>query len=625
MKVALYLRRSTNERLQADSLKVQEQILRQYATEHDMEVVALYRDSASGTSTKQRAQFLAMVEAITHGAGFEAVLVRDVSRFGRFFDIDEGAFFEVLFLGHGVRTVYCEEAFATDTSPMASLVKSVRRVMASEYARDRSRLVRYAQSRATKLGFHAGGPPAFGMRRVMVTAEGRHVQELGAGEWKALANHRTRLVPGNPEAVAVVRRIFDLFDQEDYGIAAIARLLNAKSVPSPRGSKWYEGTVASVLTNSVYAGFGHYRPRRRGSTDPLQEAQVEGLTVLSAPGHHGIIEPSQFRRVQERLAQRTRQRSNAALAADARRAFEIHGCVQALMLKHLSTPATAATYFSRFRYGLAEALERAYAEEIATTAAPIVNALRAAFDVREEDNEYVVDGALRLRVQPSFPHRRRSGTFWRFDTREPTDVVVGFAMWPDGSGAGTFWVLRGEQLALRTRGLFLRCEDTRRSPALRSVDQVVGVVAQLRYTCGRAAEERFMAAAMAQPVIVFARLARELEWPPHAVARLYWKLVGQGEWLPPMKYKAGRLLEIVCGRCGRRRWARPNRALALRSNECATCTTQRPSHRVLIRCPLCGREAERWPSAVKKLSNGPQTVCRSCRARTEPTSILLPK
>jgi len=237
MNVALYIRRSTNERLQADSLKVQEQVLRAYAREHSMEIVETFTDSASGTSTKHRAAFLRMVEKITHGAPFDAVLVRDVSRFGRFFDMDEGAFFEVLFLGHGVRTVYCEEAFAQDTSPMACLVKGVRRVMASEYSRDRSRLVRYAQSRTTRLGFHAGGPPPYGMRRVMVTPGGRKVRPLRPGEWKALSNYRIRLVPGDPEAVATVRRIFDLYDKEGLGVTAIAAILNEAGIPGPQGER----------------------------------------------------------------------------------------------------------------------------------------------------------------------------------------------------------------------------------------------------------------------------------------------------------------------------------------------------------------------------------------------------
>jgi hypothetical protein len=90
-------------------------------------------------------------------------------------------------------------------------------------------------------------PPPYGMRRVMVTPNGRHVQDLAPGEWKALSSHRTRLVSGDAAAVATVRRIFDLYDREAQSVGAIARVLNDENVRSPHGSRWYEPTVASVL------------------------------------------------------------------------------------------------------------------------------------------------------------------------------------------------------------------------------------------------------------------------------------------------------------------------------------------------------------------------------------------
>ena len=71
MNVALYIRRSTNERLQADSLKVQEQVLRAYAREHGMEIVETFTDSASGTSTKTLSKGFGELAAEGDGAQIE--------------------------------------------------------------------------------------------------------------------------------------------------------------------------------------------------------------------------------------------------------------------------------------------------------------------------------------------------------------------------------------------------------------------------------------------------------------------------------------------------------------------------------------------------------------------------
>lgn len=616
MKVALYIRRSTNERLQADSLKVQEQILRAYAREHSMKVVEVFTDSASGTSTKHRASFLQMVERITHGALFSAVLVRDVSRFGRFFDVDEGAFFEVLFLGHGVKTVYCEEVFASDTSPMASLVKSVRRVMASEYSRDRSRLTRYAQSRATRLGFHAKGPAPYGMRRVMITQDGRHVLDLGPGEWKALANHRVRLVAGDPEAVSTVRRIFDLYDGDKLEPSAIARALNESGIASPKGLRWCEQSVSNVLSNSVYAGLARYQPRRNGLSDPLPVSQVESLAVWDAPGPEAIIEVEQFRRVEMRLSRRTSRRSNATLATEARAAFEEHGCVEPAMLDRLPLHCSWGAYRTRFRRGINEALERAFATEIENRTGSIVELLRGAMDVSQREDLWIADGTLRIRIQAMFPHRRGASVHWRI--RPPSvacDVVISFCVNASHSDKDVLYLVQASRLTRRPRGLYLpHCG--RRMTRLRVAADALGArIARMRFTSGEPSEVRLLQEARAHALVNFAELARTLDWPHHVVRKMYWRLAARGEWFPPLQKRAGRRVEIVCVQCGRSRLERPVLALKLRSGRCVICTRARPKHRVVIRCPRCGRERECWPSNVRALSSGAETVCRRCRAR----------
>ncbi len=387
--VALYLRRSTNERLQADSLHTQEQILRAYAKGHSMMVVAVYRDSASGTSTKHRRAFLQMVETITHGAPFTAVLVRDVSRFGRFYDMDEAAFFEVLFLGHHVKTIYCEEVFTSDTTPMASLIKSVRRVMAAEYSRDRARLVRYGQARATRMGFHVTGPAPYGLQRVMVGDNGEPVCELRPGEWKALSSHRTVLGPGRSDQLATVQTIFAEFTSMGRTVAEIVRRLNAEGVASPQGSRWNAPTVAAILRNPRYTGVSRYRMR---GSPPVNETASE-LVLGRFPGSPTIAQEV-WDQAQERVAASVRRTSNDELAGDLRKAYELNGCAEERMLTKLPRRLCWETINARFFGGIEGALSQAYVAEIASARASVEGVLKSSFDVEADSEGWMIQSSL---------------------------------------------------------------------------------------------------------------------------------------------------------------------------------------------------------------------------------------
>jgi hypothetical protein len=529
--------------------------------------------------------------------------------------VDEAAFFEVLFLGHGVKTVYCEETFTSDTSPMASLIKSVRRVMASEYSRDRSRLVRYAQSRAARLGFWAGGPPPYGMRRLMVTRDGNPVQVLERGQWKALASHRTRLVPGDPEAVATVRRIYDLFDHDGVGLRAIANLLNGEGVPSSRGCRWYEPAISAILSNSTYAGLGRYRPQRKGLSDPLPASQVEDLTVQGAPGPEPIIDVTQFRRVQALTKRHTIWRPCDELAKDARIAFERHGCVERAMLHAIQIHCCWATYPLRFPGGIDEALTQAYASEISEATGPVMDRLRQRFDVSADEGAWMVDRTLRVRVAAVFPRRRDVGLAWQVRRpSKPTDLLVCVGVGEGGSLTNDLYAVPSRTFGRRRR-LYLRCDGTEQAEGYRvTTESLPDVVARLRYTSGRSSERRLIEVARERPLVNLRELSRTLDWPYHAVGKMYRRLRNRGEWFPALE-KTTRFVEVVCARCGKRRAATARLAMKLLTNLCVACSRRRPINKVKVRCPRCEREAFRWPSAVKLLSAGVDTVCALCRPR----------
>ena len=85
-----YLRMSTD--LQQYSTENQMAVIKRYAAEHDMEIVAIFSDEAkSGLRLENRPGMRQMLDdAQREDSGFDVILVYDISRWGRFQDPDEG-------------------------------------------------------------------------------------------------------------------------------------------------------------------------------------------------------------------------------------------------------------------------------------------------------------------------------------------------------------------------------------------------------------------------------------------------------------------------------------------------------------------------------------------------------
>ena len=90
------------------------------------------------------------------------MLVYDVSRWGRFQDMDEAACYEFLCKRAAVPAHYCGETFRNDDAMPNMVMKASKRVMAGEYSRELSAKAFEGLQRMVKRGFWAGS------RQVMV-------------------------------------------------------------------------------------------------------------------------------------------------------------------------------------------------------------------------------------------------------------------------------------------------------------------------------------------------------------------------------------------------------------------------------------------------------------------------
>jgi DNA invertase Pin-like site-specific DNA recombinase len=121
-------------------------------------IVRTYADAGrSGLRLDGRHALKQLIGDVKSGmADFKIILVYDVSRWGRFQDCDESAYYEFLCKEAGVSVEYCAEQFENDGSLTATVLKNIKRAMAGEFSRELSIKVHAGQSRIGGHGISCG-------------------------------------------------------------------------------------------------------------------------------------------------------------------------------------------------------------------------------------------------------------------------------------------------------------------------------------------------------------------------------------------------------------------------------------------------------------------------------------
>ncbi len=208
----------------------QDDVILEYAARRGFEIVKTYADEGkSGLNVAGRASLRKMIDDVQNGkADYSAILVYDISRWGRFQDADESAYYEYLCKRAGIEVYYCAEQFENDGGPTSTIIKSVKRAMAGEYSRELSTKVFKGQCRLIELGYRQGGPAGFGLRRMLINQSGEAKATLSRGERKSLQTDRVILVPGPESEIETVRWIYQRFTVDGKREIEIANELNEK-------------------------------------------------------------------------------------------------------------------------------------------------------------------------------------------------------------------------------------------------------------------------------------------------------------------------------------------------------------------------------------------------------------
>ncbi len=346
-RAAQYVRMSTEH--QRYSTENQSDAIAHYAEQRGIEIVRTYSDEGkSGLRIQGRDGLKQLIDDIQSGkADFEAVLVYDISRWGRFQDADESAYYEYICKRAGISVVYCAEQFENDGSPVSTIVKGVKRAMAGEYSRELSQKVFTGQCRLIELGYRQGGPPGFGLRRMLIDEHGVAKGILERGEHKSIQTDRVTLVPGPAEEIAIVREIFQAFVEDLKSETEIAEALNARGILTDLGRAWTRGTVHQILINEKYIGNNVWNrssfklKKRRVQNDPDIWVRAEGA-------FEGIVDPDLFAAANAIINARSSKLTDDEMLEGLKEVFEAQGFLSGLVIDESDSLPSSSAYRSRF-------------------------------------------------------------------------------------------------------------------------------------------------------------------------------------------------------------------------------------------------------------------------------------
>ncbi len=344
---AQYVRMSTEH--QQYSSANQQDAIRAYAAKRGFQVIRTYADEGkSGLSVAGRNSLTRLIADVTCGkADYKAILVYDVSRWGRFQDADESAYYEYLCKQAGITVHYCAEQFENDGRPTSIIVKSVKRAMAGEYSRELSAKVFQGQCRLIELGYRQGGAPGFGLRRMLVDHNGQEKGQLLRGQQKSMQTDRVVLVPGPEEVVATVRWMYDQFVQFGRSEAEIADALNERGIKTDLGRAWNRGTVRQILTNEKYIGNNVYNR----TSFKLKKKHVQNapeMWIRKDGAFPSIVSEELFYIARGIIQERNRRYSDEELIAMLKRLASQAETISAAAIDAAAYMPTAATFRSRF-------------------------------------------------------------------------------------------------------------------------------------------------------------------------------------------------------------------------------------------------------------------------------------
>ncbi len=347
VRAAEYVRMSTDH--QKYSTENQSDAIQHYAQARGIEIVRTYADAGkSGLKIEGRDALRQLIEDVQAGnTDFTIVLVYDVSRWGRFQDADESAYYEYICRRAGIAVQYCAEQFENDGSPVSTIVKGVKRAMAGEYSRELSAKVFAGQGRLIEKGYRQGGSAGFGLRRTLIDENGAVKGVLKRGEHKSIQTDRVILTPGPVEEVKLIREVYKTFVHCGRSESQIAADLNSEGLLTDLGRPWTRGTVHQILINEKYAGDNVWN-RRSFKLKKKRVRNEPGMWIRAEGAFEAVVERELFEAARTIINARSFRLSDEEMLRSLRDLFQQKGMLSGIVIDECDGMPSSSAYSARF-------------------------------------------------------------------------------------------------------------------------------------------------------------------------------------------------------------------------------------------------------------------------------------
>ncbi len=300
-KVRMLLRVSSNQQLEADGdLSIQRQLVREYIEKNpdwEQDTKEYFEGSNSGyhNSVADRDVLQEALQDAEAGEYQILVAYKDDRIGRRMWEI--GAYVMAL-KNCGVDIYTVKDGCISPESDdiMGQMVLAMRYGNAQKSSSDTGMRVKDSAQKMVQKGKYVGGTPPYGYKLELSGELSKHGRAL----------HHLVI---EPERAEVVKYIYELSLNKEYGSAKIAKILNVHEVYKKMAPKdyWKSGTITSILTNPIYTGRTAYK-RREKVNGKFKRLGSEEWIIASEPNQKLIvIDDDIWNKVQERRERRGRK------------------------------------------------------------------------------------------------------------------------------------------------------------------------------------------------------------------------------------------------------------------------------------------------------------------------------
>ena len=226
MRIAPYCRVSTDKADQLNSIEMQKKFYGEFAERNNHEITHMYADEGiSGTQMRKRPEFMRLMRDARLGK-FDMVVTKDISRMARNVVDFLQSIRELKAIG--IPVVFVNTNLSTEDG---ELVLTMLAMVAQQESENTSKRIKFSKS---------------------LNAEKGKVPNLVYGYDKIIGDYFNLNI--NPFEANVVRRIYQMYINEEYGASKIAKILNEENIKTKRGCKWTQNGICRILTNRMYCG-----------------------------------------------------------------------------------------------------------------------------------------------------------------------------------------------------------------------------------------------------------------------------------------------------------------------------------------------------------------------------------